>query len=283
MKKLLLFVCVIALVHGLCGCGDQTPQGTDDENANINTPADDDNTSEQLDENGSIIVVIPADAKDGDVLNDYSIYFDEVVIKSIDEANALLNKYKPEGGPLFFTTPEYTGFVEKEHDGAVVRKKTENTAEWVMMLDNGIVNTDVEKYENGQLVYKHSSSTEADYYVDTYYNGNVERHEFIGLDGTVREVEEYDKGEGYSVLTYVKYDGGEQWFTYADKANKVLATMRVVEDNGMDYTFTFDGAGNTVENVVSMTLTQNGTTTTYSHGNIPVYSVVSPPGRLPRG
>ena len=282
MKKLLLFVCVIALVHGLCGCGDQTPQGTEN-NTEI---TDDSGNQTQSDPNNAGTdeeKLNPADVKDGDILSNGSVYLTAVAVDCAEDAKQLLENYAGEKTEIRFTTPEYTGIVTRTADSYIVSKMSDAFVEDVIYMDIGIINTYRCEYDNGKIVLEHTASTEADYYVDTYYNGNVERHEFIGLDGTVREVEEYDKGEGYSVLTYVKYDGGEQWFTYADKANKVLATMRVAEDNGMDYTFTLDGAGHNPENVLSMTLTQNGTTTTYDQGSIPWYSVASPPGRMPRG
>ena len=70
---------------------------------------------------------------------------------------------------------------------------------------------------------------------------------------------------------------------YADKVNKMLSSMRVSEDNGMDYTFVFDGGGNTEANVVSMTLTKDGSTTNYTKNEIPwQIGFVTPPGRLTR-
>ena len=262
--------------------GDET--GSDDGVAD-ETIADG-SADEELDENGSIIVKIPDDVKDGDVLNDGSIYFDELNIKNKDDAKDLLDKYKPNGETLYFTTTEYTGSIGSEHDGVIVIKKTENTTEVVMMFDNGMVNTDTKKYEDGQLVYMLSSGTEVDFYEEFYYDGNI-------TTGNIRD-KETDKiietsiyetvtdGNGsYRLMIMCERSGYKQEFTYADKANKILASMTVTESNGVTYTYVMDGNGNGVDNVVTMTLTINGSTKTYTKGNFPFANgYVSPPGFL---
>ena len=297
----LAIVVVATLVFGLGGNKTETPDGGIT-NPTVNDVVEnktDNNTTDVETKPGEVedethgnaesvvpddVVVIPDDVKDGDVLNDGSIYFDELNIENKDDAKDLLDKYKPNGETLYFTTSEYTGSIKSDHDGVIVRKKTENTTEVVMMFDNGMVNTDTKKYEDGQLVYMLSSGTEVDFYEEFYYDGNI-------TTGNIRD-KETDKiietsvyetvtdGNGsYRLMIMCERSGYKQEFTYADKANKILASMTVTESNGVVYTYTMDGAGNTSDNIVTMVLTVNGKTTTYTKGNFPFEKgYVTPPG-----
>ena len=290
MKKIITIICVIAFMLSLAGCGNNTENKENGSDSIINesiesTTQDTETNSGNAEEisDGTTEDTTVVELKDGDILEDGSVYFDDVVVNSAEDIKNILEKYADEKKDVVFTTPEYTGIILRTEDSYIVSKKSDAFTEDVIYMDIGIVNTDRCEYENGTLVFQHTDSTEADYYIDIYYENNTQRHEIIGDDGTVREVKEYETGFGYYVLTYVKYNGGEQWFGYADKANKILSSMRVLENNSMDYTFSFDGSGNTEANVVSMTLTKDGSTTNYAKNEIPwQIDFVTPPGRLTR-
>ena len=296
MKKISIFICVIALILSLCGCGNNATQETENTNSNINenvnNPTDNEidisNEDEIIDETESSVEsddgsLIPDGVKDGTVLSNGSIYFDDVLVNSAEDIKNILDNYGDGKTDIVFTTPEYTGIVQRTDDSYMISKTSDKFTEDVIYMDIGIINTNRCEYDNGVLVFQHTDSTEADYYVDIYYENYTQKHEIIGDDGAVREVKEYEATSDYYVLTYVKYNGGEQWFEYADKVNKILSSMRVSESNGMDYTFVFDGGGNTEANVVSMTLTKEGSTTNYSQNEIPwQIGFVTPPGRLTR-
>jgi hypothetical protein len=292
----LVVAIVVALIFGLGGNKTETPNGdvtnptindvvenTTGEDVGETKPGEtDDETQEETEfVEPDDAVVIPDDAKDGDVLEDGSVYFDDVVVDGADDIKNILDNYGGDKNDVMFTTPEYTGIVQRTDDSYMISKTSDKFTEDVIYMDIGIVNTNRCEYDNGVLVFQHTDSTEADYYVDIHYKDNTQKHEIIDDNGSIREVKEYETGSNYNVLTYVKYNGGEQWFEYTDKENKVLSFMKVVEDGGMSYTFTFDGGGNTEANVVSMTLTRNGSTTTYSKNDIPwQIGFVTPPGRL---
>lgn len=296
MKKISIFICVIALILSLCGCGNNATQETENTNSNINenvnnptyNEIDISNEDEIIDETESSVEsddgsLIPDGVKDGTVLSNGSIYFDDVLVNSAEDIKNILDNYGDGKTDIVFTTPEYTGIVQRTDDSYIISKTSDKFTEDVIYMDIGIINTNRCEYDNGVLVFQHTDSTEADYYVDIYYENYIQKHEIIGDDGTVREVKEYEATSDYYVLTYVKYNGGEQWFEYADKVNKILSSMRVSESNGMDYTFVFDSGGNTEANVVSMTLTKEGSTTNYSKNEIPwQIGFVAPPGRLTR-
>ena len=290
MKKIITIICVIAFMLSLAGCGNNTENKENGSDSIINesiesTTQDTETNSGNAEEisDGTTEDTTVVELKDGDILEDGSVYFDDVVVNSAEDIKNILEKYADEKKDVVFTTPEYTGIILRTEDSYIVSKKSDAFTEDVIYMDIGIVNTDRCEYENGTLVFQHTDSTEADYYVDIHYENNTQKHEIIGDDGTVREVKEYETGSDYYVLTYVKYNGGEQWFGYADKANKILSSMRVLENNSMDYTFSFDGSGNTEANVVSMTLTKDGSTTNYTKNEIPwQIGFVTPPGRLTR-
>lgn len=290
MKKIITIICVIAFMLSFAGCSNNAEHkenGSDSiinettESTTLDTDTNSDNSEELL--YGTTEDVTVVDVKDGDILEDGSVYFDDVIVNSAEDIKNILDNYGGDGKDVIFTTPEYTGIVQRTDDSYMINKTSDKFTEDVIYMDIGIVNTNRCEYDNGVLVFQHTDSTEADYYVDIHYENNTQKHEIIGDDGTVREVKEYETGSDYYVLTYVKYNGGEQWFEYADKVNKMLSSMRVSEDNGMDYTFSFDGGGNTEANVVSMTLTKDGSTTNYTKNEIPwQIGFVTPPGRLTR-
>ena len=100
------------------------------------------------------------------------------------------------------------------------------------------------------------------------------------LETSIYETVENQNGS-YRVLLSCEKRGYKQEFTYADVANKILATMIVTESDGTTYTYTMDGKGNEPDHIVTMKLTKNGRTTTYSKGNFPfAQGYVTPPGFL---
>ena len=289
MKKTITVICVIVFILSLTGCGNYAEHKENGSDSIINettstTPDAETNSdnSEGLSD-GTAEDTTVAELKDGDILADGSVFFADVIVDSAEDIKNILDNYGDGKTDVVFTTPEYTGIVQRTDDSYMINKTSDKFTEDVIYMDIGIINTNRCEYDNGVLVFQHTDSTEADYYVDIHYENNTQKHEIIGDDGTVREVKEYETGSDYYVLTYVKYNGGEQWFGYADKANKILSSMRVSESNGMDYTFVFDGGGNTEANVVSMTLTKDGSTTNYTKNEIPwQIGFVTPPGRLTR-
>ena len=289
MKKTITVICVIVFILSLTGCGNYAEHKENGSDSIINettstTPDAETNSdnSEGLSD-GTAEDTTVAELKDGDILADGSVFFADVIVDSAEDIKNILDNYGDGKTDVVFTTPEYTGIVQRTDDSYMINKTSDKFTEDVIYMDIGIINTNRCEYDNGVLVFQHTDSTEADYYVDIHYENNTQKHEIIGDDGTVREVKGYEIGSDYHVLTYVKYDGGEQWFEYADKVNKILSSMRVSESNGMDYTFVFDGGGNTEANVVSMTLTKDGSTTNYTKNEIPwQIGFVTPPGRLTR-
>ena len=289
MKKTITVICVIVFILSLTGCGNYAEHKENGSDSIINettstTPDAKTNSdnSEGLSD-GTAEDTTVAELKDGDILADGSVFFADVIVDSAEDIKNILDNYGDGKTDVVFTTPEYTGIVQRTDDSYMINKTSDKFTEDVIYMDIGIINTNRCEYDNGVLVLQHTDSTEADYYVDIHYENNTQKHEIIGDDGTVREVKGYETGSDYHVLTYVKYDGGEQWFEYADKVNKILSSMRVLENNSMDYTFSFDGGGNTEANVVSMTLTKDGSTTNYAKNEIPwQIGFVTPPGRLTR-
>ena len=101
MKKIILSVCTVFVILGLCGCAAADGQ---ENSANA--------TTMELVSFGTTITV-PLDTKEGTLLEDGSCYFTDVDIQSMQEAKDFIEQYHTEGESdrVYFATPDYWGCV----------------------------------------------------------------------------------------------------------------------------------------------------------------------------
>ena len=106
MKRTILLICICMMTLGLWGCSSTPAEQNstvenDDTTPNINNEST--VTNQELDSFGTTILV-PLDVKNGYILPDGNVYFDEVSINSMDDAVALINEYnlKEEGSYTIF-------------------------------------------------------------------------------------------------------------------------------------------------------------------------------------
>lgn len=293
---------VVALIFGLGGNKTETPNG-DVTNPTVNNVVENTTgedigetkpgeTDEVQDETESVepgdTVVIPDDAKDGDVLEDGTTYFNAVEVADEGDVTELLDKYAHELNKnlVLFTTPEYTGRVERLDNEYIIKKESDKFESVVFIYGENTSTNLTEFDENGNVKYEYTHATDEEVYTKKYYSENHVRVEQFKNDGSdeIYGLAEFERGiingNEYSVLVRAEYMNNVHTFEYSDKINGTLSSMTVVEGGDCTYTFIMDGSGNNSDNVVSLTMTKNGKTTKYDSENIPWYSVTSPPGLM---
>ena len=93
---------------------------------------------------------------------------------------------------------------------------------------------------------------------------------------------EFKVVDGRRYFTYMKSDSNEHFVEYLEKDSAIISKYTVNDfRSGEKLVWTFDGAGNSSANIVSLVRTVNGVTTTYSHDEIPwgaamIYPVYNP-------
>lgn len=224
-------------------------------------------------------IFIPSDIKDGEKLENGDFFISEVKIESYEDCVNFLSTYKNNANEKlsFFRNGEYDGFIERDHDSYFFLKRNKNYQQTVFYFDFGVVSETLTEYdESGNIKFEKHSSTEADFENYYYYEGNTVRYEKIMNDGSCEDKRTYeivtlaDGGSQRNVI-YAYYKGYEREFTYADKENQILSTMAVTEPSGKHYVWYLDGAGNKLSNVLYIEITQNGATSTYYAGSIPLW------------
>ena len=282
MKKITVFCIFLLLLSLLSGCSETPPAISSNENLNSasNDISSDIQTSSApegtYDYDG---IFIPSDIKDGESLENGDFFISEVKIESYEDCVNFLSTYKNAANEKlsFFRNGKYDGFVERDNDSYFFLKRNPNYQQTVFYFDFGIISETLTEYdESGNIKFEKDSSTEADFENYYYYEGNTVRYERIMNDGSCDDKITYeivtlaDGGTQRNVI-YAYYRGYEREFTYADKENQILSTMAVTEPSGKHYVWYLDGAGNKLSNVLYIEITQNGATSTYYAGSIPLW------------
>ena len=148
MKRTILLICICMMTLGLWGCSSTPAEQNstvenDDTTPNINNEST--VTNQELDSFGTTILV-PLDVKNGYILPDGNVYFDEVSINSMDDAVALINEYnlKEEGSyTIFYVTPEYYGRIMymEEDNLYCITKEAASYAEEYTYNEDGLVSS----------------------------------------------------------------------------------------------------------------------------------------------
>ena len=196
-----------------------------------------DNSEELPDGTTEDVAVV--DVKDGDILEDGTTYFHEIKIENENDAVELLDKYAHELNRdlVLFTTPEYTGRVERLDNEYIIKKESDNFESVVFIYGENISTNMTEFDDNGNVKYKYTHATNEEVYIKKYYSENAVRVEVFKNDGSdkIYSVAEFERGiingEEYSVLKRAEYMNNIQTFEYSDKINKMLSSMTVIELN----------------------------------------------------
>ena len=149
MKTIITIICVIAFMLSFAGCSNNAEHKENGSDSIINesiesTTQDTETNSGNAEEisDGTTEDTTVVELKDGDILEDGSVYFDDVVVNSAEDIKNILEKYADEKKDVVFTTPEYTGIILRTEDSYIVSKKSDAFTEDVIYMDIGIVNTD---------------------------------------------------------------------------------------------------------------------------------------------
>ena len=295
MKKIITTICVIAFMLSLAGCGNNTENKENGSDLIINettesTMQDNETNSDNSEKlpDGTTEDSTDVERKDGDILEDGTTYFSTVEIVDNNSATEFLDKYAHELNKnlVLFTTPEYTGRVERLDNEYIIKKESDKFESVVFIYGENTSTHLTEFDDNGNVKYEYIYATNESVYTKKYYSENLVRVEQFKNDGSdeIYSLAEFERGiingSEYRVLVRAEYMNNVHMFEYSDKINDILSSMTVVEGGDYTYTFIMDGSGNNPENVVSLTMTKNGKTTKYDSGNIPWYSVASPPGLM---
>ena len=308
MKRTILLICICMMTLGLWGCSSTPAEQNstvenDDTTPNLNNEST--VTTQELDSFGTTILV-PLDVKNGYILPDGNVYFDEVSINSMDDAVALINEYnlKEEGSyTIFYVTPEYYGRIMymEEDNLYCITKEAASYAEEYTYNEDGLVSsgrweygTDAETtkpdvLEHGDKIYDNTV------YIDTNVT-NIEGEKSIGvfLDLIGEHFGKYDPSITYHFVTdeteYIirKESYGydvcirpaelgdtytEEYFEYGEDKTQIGYVVQSYKDGKFSYILQtrgdFSGELEYLDNnVIVNTVTENGVTTTHKYQSI---------------
>ena len=147
MKKTITVICVIVFILSLTGCGNYAEHKENGSDSIINettstTPDAETNSdnSEGLSD-GTAEDTTVAELKDGDILADGSVFFADVIVDCAEDIKNILDNYGDGKTDVVFTTPEYTGIVQRTDDSYMINKTSDKFTEDVIYMDIGIINT----------------------------------------------------------------------------------------------------------------------------------------------
>lgn len=221
MKRTILLICICMMTLGLWGCSSTPAEQNstvenDDTTPNINNEST--VTNQELDSFGTTILV-PLDVKNGYILPDGNVYFDEVSINSMDDAVALINEYnlKEEGSyTIFYVTPEYYGRIMymEEDNLYCITKEAASYAEEYTYNEDGLVSSGRWEYSDEE----DSDSESVKSTVLEHGEKDDEGHVYIDTDVVdITKMTDINEFFGLIELYYHQYTPDEYYYFVTDE------------------------------------------------------------------
>lgn len=308
MKRTILLIGICMMTLGVWGCS-STPveQNSTVENDDTTPTINNELTiaMKELDSFGTTIL-LPADVKDGYILPDGNVYFDEVSINSMDDAVALINEYnlKEEGSyTIFYVTPEYYGrimYVEEDNLYCIT-KETASYSEEYTYNEDGVVssgrweyNTDAENakpdvLEHGDKIYDNTvyidinvTNIEGEKDISVFlnlidehfgkYDPNITYHFVTDENEYIISKESY----GYDVCARPAELGDaftEEYYEYGEDKTQIGHVVQSYKAGKFSYILQARGDFSEEleyldNNVIVNTVTENGVTTVHKYQSI---------------